>query len=178
MFRPDLESTDSLVVFDDDLLRKFTLDFNTKCKFGKLDAFKYTLSNSTFAPTTTFRKNCAFGNNAPAGSFNVTMLKNAPVLMSKPFFMDADPSYRASIDGAALWIPPAFSYMGPHRDFFLKNKLDARGTSPPITGPSAYHQVSFRNSVASYRHLFYADVRNSNIDVHIDRACAPKSKQT
>ena len=52
---------------DADLLRKFTLDFNYKGKFGGLDAFKYTLSNSTFEPAATFRDNCAYGNDAPQG---------------------------------------------------------------------------------------------------------------
>ena len=102
MFHPNLEVNKSLTVFDDDLLRKFTLDFSHSGKFGKLDAFKYTLSNSTFEPSANFRANCAYGNDAPAGTFNVSMLKNAPVAISKPFFLDADSSYRANIDGLGL----------------------------------------------------------------------------
>ena len=41
----------------------------------------------------------SYSNNAPHGSFNMTSLKNAPVHISKPLFLDADPSYRNNIDG-------------------------------------------------------------------------------
>ena len=83
----------------DDLLRKFTLTFVEKSKFGSLQSYKYAVDNSTYATTSEHAPNCAYGNDAPSGSFNITMLKNAPIHMSKPFFMDADPSYRANIDG-------------------------------------------------------------------------------
>jgi hypothetical protein len=62
-------------------------------------AYKYLLANSTYKTTADFPANCAYANDAPHGTFNVTAYKNAPVHMSKPFFMDADPSYRANING-------------------------------------------------------------------------------
>ena len=76
MYHPNLNESSKLVILEDDLLRKFTLVFEDKVKFGKNVAYKYAVENSTYASTSDFAPNCAYGNDAPSGSFNVTMLKN------------------------------------------------------------------------------------------------------
>jgi hypothetical protein len=91
-------------------------DDDVTLKSKGLAAYKYLVSNSTYMTTADFAANCAYGNDAPHGSFNVTEYKNAPVHMSKPFFLDADLSYRSKIDGLAqpdrakhemvFWIEP------------------------------------------------------------------------
>lgn len=47
-----------------------------------------------------FAANCAFGMNTPYGVMNMTdAFQGAPAFASKPNFYQADPSYRALVDG-------------------------------------------------------------------------------
>ena len=118
MYHPNLKEGERLVVLQDDLLRKITLSYAARAEFLGFDAFKYTVAPETFATTAEHPPNCAYSNDAPSGTFNVTSYKNAPVHMSKPFFLDADPSYRAGIDGLPVPDPAKHDMV-----FWLEPKL-------------------------------------------------------
>ena len=101
-FKPNLQETDNLTAFVDDVMRSFDLVYQGRVNHLGLEAFRYGINNNTFKSAFTYHKNGEYGSWCPDGMFFLgptQVIKETPVFGSKPHFLDADPLLLDSVVG-------------------------------------------------------------------------------
>ena len=100
-FHPFLQEGEELEIFVDDTYRSFRLaHVDTMNRMG-IEAFRYSFVNSTFEGAFTNPENARWGSWNPDGLFYLgpTQTPAVPVFVSKPHFLDGDPSLLEKVDG-------------------------------------------------------------------------------
>lgn len=99
-FSPGIQSNDVKLTFADSLFRSLTLRTNssTKVKNIKLQVFEADLVID-FSNASQYPANAAFYSFGPSGVLNLTSPEQAPVFVSLPHFLYADPFYFNGIKG-------------------------------------------------------------------------------
>lgn len=81
---------------------------------------RYRISKDALASADINPDNCAYSNYGPTGVLNMTALVGSTVFASKPYFLDADPSYLDNITG--FWdnsgMDPDSGGVERHRDLY------------------------------------------------------------
>lgn len=132
-------------VFVDALYRSGLLQYNNSETIGGLECYRFTLAEVTMLNVTQYAPNCAFSSTTPSGILNMEPAVGAPIIASKPFFVDADPFYRENLtnfpDAGRVITPEVF-------DTFLDIE--------PTTGTVFRAQKRLQTSVRV--------VRNANVE--------------
>jgi len=116
-FNPELGKEEILSIWTDDLFRSIVMEFESEEARKGLHTYKfrtpfYSMRNATNNPN-----NAGFYSFCPDGMNNLTSAVNAPVFVSKPSFLEGDPSLandsiglpaaNASTMDTKIWIEPS-----------------------------------------------------------------------
>jgi lysosome membrane protein 2 len=89
-FHPGVKSSETLKAFVSDLLRVVDLEYQKDRKFEGIDLLRFVLSEDTLATNPNYFQSVV-------GLANMTSAVGAPLFLSKPHFLDADPAQTSSL---------------------------------------------------------------------------------
>jgi len=99
-FDPALTDEDSPFVFIKEALRSGKLIFREYVSLYGIDMRRYLVDPSAMLNASNNPINAGFYSyGAPNGVLNITAINKAPIFLSKPHFLDADPYYLECVDG-------------------------------------------------------------------------------
>ena len=100
-FHPFLQEGEEIEIFVDDIYRSLRLKHIDTVNLMGIEAFRFTLVNSTFQSAFTNPKNARWGSWNPDGLFYLGPTQDpvVPVFGSKPHFLDGDPALMEKVDG-------------------------------------------------------------------------------
>lgn len=100
-FHPFLQEGEEIEVFVDDIYRSLRLKHIDIVDLMGIEAFRFTLVDSTFQSAFTNPENARWGSWNPDGLFYLGSTQDpaVPVFCSKPHFLDGDPMLLEKVDG-------------------------------------------------------------------------------
>eukprot|EP01114_Cavostelium_apophysatum_P019551 TRINITY_DN6337_c0_g1_i1.p1 TRINITY_DN6337_c0_g1~~TRINITY_DN6337_c0_g1_i1.p1 ORF type:complete len:506 (+),score=96.29 TRINITY_DN6337_c0_g1_i1:35-1552(+) len=101
-FKPGLTKDDHPTIFVTNAFRSGDLQFGEEIEVEQIRLLRFGIGNDTMKNMTYVPANAAYYAYAPNGVINITSASSsAPVFLSKPHFLDADPCYREAVVGMA-----------------------------------------------------------------------------
>ena len=100
-FHPFLREGEEIDIFVDDIYRSLRLKHVDTINLMGIEAFRFTLINSTFQSAFMNPENARWGSWNPDGMFYLGPTQDpvVPVFGSKPHFLDGDPALMEKVDG-------------------------------------------------------------------------------
>lgn len=101
-FNPGLKKNGTLGTFTDDLFRSSIMGYIGQEKMYGIPTYKYSIPEYAMYNATYNPNNAGFYSYLPNGLMNLTAATNAPVIVSKPSFLDGEAFLHEEVSGMAL----------------------------------------------------------------------------